>query len=148
MNVPAGTNNISMFVPLSRTLHANPLAIIAARRFASVTTAGFGVASKSVAHVGTTMAIYVNAPLAVAVPFAPVTSTDATPTDPAGVTAVTVVEFTATTLVAGTPPTVTLDAPVRFAPVIVIAVPPNIDPDVGESKDTVGVDTGHPGGGN
>ncbi|NDG64681.1 MAG: hypothetical protein EBY29_14645 [Planctomycetes bacterium] len=70
------------------------------------------------------MEIYVNAPLAVAVPFAPVTSTDAGPIDPAGVTAVTVVEFTATTSVADTPPTLTLVAPFRKVPVIVIAVPP------------------------
>ena len=113
-----------MFVPMSRTLHAKPLATIAARRLASVTTAGSGIASNSVAHVGTTTEKYVNAPLAVAVPFAPVTSTDAAPTDPAGVTAVTVVEFTATTSVAGTPPTLTLVAPFRNDPVIVIAVPP------------------------
>ena len=102
-----------MLLEVSLILHANPLATIAARRFASVTTVESGIASKSIAHVGTTMSIYVNAPLAVAVPFAPVTSTDAGPTDPAGVTAVTVVEFTATTFVAGTPPTLTLVAPPR-----------------------------------
>ena len=113
-----------MSLEVSLILHANPLATIAARRFASVTTAGSGVASKSVAHAGTKLEIYVNAPLAVAVPFAPVTSTDAAPTDPAGVTAVTVVEFTATTSVAGTPPTLTLVAPFRNDPVIVMAVPP------------------------
>ena len=113
-----------MLLEVSLILHASPLATIAARRFASVTTAGSGDASNSVAHTGTTMEIYVNAPLAVAVPFAPVTSTDAAPTDPAGVTAVTVVEFTATTSVAGTPPTLTLVAPFRKDPVIVIAVPP------------------------
>jgi hypothetical protein len=49
---------------------------------------------------------------------------------------------TTTTLVAATPPTVTLDAPVRFVPVIVIAVPPNVDPDVGETEDTVGAGGG------
>jgi hypothetical protein len=47
-----------------------------------------------------------------------------------------------TTLVAVTPPTVTLDAPVRFVPVIVIAVPPKVDPDVGETEDTVGAGVG------
>ena len=52
------------------------------------------------------------------------------------------VDETTTTLVAATPPTVTLDAPVRFAPVIVIAVPPKVDPDVGETEDTVGVGAG------
>ena len=53
MNVPAGTHNISICVAVSRTRHANPLAVIAARNVASVTTAGSGVASTSVAHVGT-----------------------------------------------------------------------------------------------
>ena len=46
------------------------------------------------------------------------------PTVPAGVTAVTLVDETTTTLVAATPPTVTLVAPVKFAPVIVIGAPP------------------------
>ena len=41
-----------MLLEVSLILHANPLATIAARRFASVTTAGSGAASKSVAHVG------------------------------------------------------------------------------------------------
>ena len=113
-----------MLLELSRTLHANPLAIIAARRFASVTTAGSGNASNSVAHVGMTMEVYKNIFVAVAVPFAPVTSTDAAPTDPAGVTAVTVFESTATTFVAGTPPILTIVAPLKKVPVIVIAVPP------------------------
>ena len=113
-----------MLLEISRILQANPLAAIAARRFASVTTAGFGSNSNIVAHDGTTTEKYVNAPLAVAVPFAQVTSTDAAPTDPAEVTAVTVVEFTATTFVAGTPPTLTLVAPLKKVPVIVIAVPP------------------------
>jgi hypothetical protein len=52
------------------------------------------------------------------------------------------VEETTTTLVAATPPMVTLDAPVRYIPVIVIAVPPNVDPDVGETEDTVGAGAG------
>ena len=53
-----------MLLELSRTLHANPLATIAARRFASVTTAGSGTASNSVAHGGTTDELYVNADVA------------------------------------------------------------------------------------
>ena len=64
------------------------------------------------------------------------------PAVPAGVTAVILVEETTTTLVAATPPTVTLDAPVSAVPVIVIAVPPNVDPDVGETEDTVGAGVG------
>ena len=74
---------------------------------------------------------YVNAFVAVAVPFGVVTATLFAPTVPAGVTAVTLVDETTTTLVAATPPTVTLVAPVKFSPVIVIAVPPAVEPEVG-----------------
>ena len=129
VNVPSGTNNISMLLEVSLILHANPLATIAARRFASVTTVGSGAVSNRVAHVGTMM--YVNAFVAVAVPFGVVTATLFAPTVPAGVTAVTLVQETATRLVAATPPTVTLVAPVRFVPVIVIVVPPAVEPDGG-----------------
>jgi hypothetical protein len=48
------------------------------------------------------------------------------------------VEETTTTLVAATPPTVTLDAPVSAVPVIVIAVPPAVVPDVGVTEAIVG----------
>ena len=77
-----------------------------------------------------------------AVPPAVVTAMVFAPAAPAGVTAVMLVGETTTTLVAATPPTVTLDAPVRFVPVIVIAVPPEVDPDVGEIEDTVGAGAG------
>ena len=60
------------------------------------------------------------------------------PAVPAGVTAVTLVEEFTTTLVAATPPTVTLVAPVRFAPVRVIAVPPIVEPLVGLTDVIVG----------
>jgi hypothetical protein len=80
----------------------------------------------------------VNPFVKLAVPPAVVTATVFAPAVPAGVTAVILVGETTTTLAAATPPTVTLDAPVRFVPVIVIAVPPNVDPDVGETEDTVG----------
>ena len=73
-----------------------------------------------------------------AVPPAVVTAIVFAPAVLAGVTAVILVDETTTTLVAATPPTVTLDAPVSAVPVIVIAVPPNVDPDVGETEDTVG----------
>ena len=48
-----------------------------------------------------------------------------------------VAEFT-TKLAAGTPPTVTLLAPVRFVPVIVIDVPPRVEPLVGLTDVIVG----------
>ena len=71
-------------------------------------------------------------------PPSAVSETVAAPAVPAGVTAVTVVEFTTTTLVAATPPMVTLDVPVRFAPVIVNAVPPDAGPELGFTDEIVG----------
>ena len=82
-----------------------------------------------------------NAPVAVAVPPAVVTATSFAPAAPAGVTAVIDVSLTTTTLVAGLPPTVTLLAPVKFVPVMVIAVPPAIDPDDGLTLVIVGAAT-------
>ena len=60
------------------------------------------------------------------------------PAVPAGVTAVTVVELTTLTEVAATPSIVTELAPVRFMPVIVIAVPPVVRPTFGETDEIVG----------
>jgi len=74
---------------------------------------------------------YVNALAKLAVPPGVVTATLFAPTVPAGVTAVTLVDETTTTLVAATPPTVTLVAPVKSQPVIVIGVPPAVGPDIG-----------------
>ncbi len=124
-----------MPLELSRMRHAKPDAIMALRNVALMTTAGSGIASINVAHAGTVIEIYVNAFAAVAVPFGPVTSTEVEPTDPAGVTAVTVVDDTATTFVPGAPPIVTLVAPLRLVPVIVIAVPPSTDPVFGTIRD-------------
>ena len=58
-----------------------------------------------------------------AVPPRVVKTTFFTPAEPAGVTAVTEVLETTVKLVAATPPTVTLEVPVRWVPVIVIVVP-------------------------
>ena len=52
-NVPGGTRSISTCVAVSRTRHGRPVAMIAARSAGSVTTAGSGCASTSVAHDGT-----------------------------------------------------------------------------------------------
>ena len=71
-------------------------------------------------------------------PLPVVTVTLFAPEVPAGVTAVTLVAEFTTTLVAATPPTVTLVAPVRFAPVIVITVPPIVEPLVGLTDVIVG----------
>ena len=84
---------------------------------------------------------YINALGKVAVPPAVVTATSFAPAAPAGVTAVIDVSLTTTTLVAGLTPTVTLLAPVKFVPVIVMAVPPAIDPDDGLTLVIVGAAT-------
>jgi hypothetical protein len=84
---------------------------------------------------------YVNALGNDAVPAAVVTATLCAPAVPAGVTAVIEVALATTTLVAGTPPTVTLLAPVKFVPVMVKAVPPNVVPVVGEMLVMVGAGT-------
>ena len=73
-----------------------------------------------------------------ALPPSAVSDMVAAPAVPTGVTAVTVVEFTTTTFVAATPPIVTLDVPVRFAPVIVNAVPPDAGPELGFTVEIVG----------
>ena len=76
-----------------------------------------------------------------AVPPAVVTATLLEPAVPAGVLAVIEVAFTITILVAATPLTVTLVAPVKLVPVIVNAVPPRVDPEVGEIDVMVGAGT-------
>ncbi len=83
-------------------------------------------------------AIYVNAFGTVAVPAGVVTATLLEPKVPAGVTAVIFIDETTTMFVAFTPPTVTLVAPVRLVPMIVIAVPPAVGPDIGVIDVTVG----------
>ncbi len=85
--------------------------------------------------------MYVNALLLLAVPPAVVTATLLTPAVPAGVLAVTEVLDTTTMFVAAMPPTVTLVAPVKLVPVMVIEVPPNVVPDVGETLVMVGTGT-------
>ena len=79
-----------------------------------------------------------NAPLAVGDPYGVVSETFAAPAAPDGVVAVTVVALTTTTEVAALPPTVTELVPVRFVPVIVIAVPPLVGPTFGETDEIVG----------
>ena len=53
-------------------------------------------------------------------------------------TAVTEVELTTATLVAATPPTVTLLAPVKLVPVMVIVVAPAMGPSIGATVVMVG----------
>ena len=67
-----------------------------------------------------------------------VTATLLAPALPAGVLAVIEVALTTTTLVAATPSTFTIVAPVKLVPVIVNAVPPFVGPEVGEIEVIVG----------
>ena len=70
-----------------------------------------------------------------------VTATLFAPAVPAGVTAVMVVVEVTFSAVAAIPPTLTLVAPVRFVPVIVISVPPRVEPLVGVTAVIVGAGT-------
>ena len=62
----------------------------------------------------------------------------AVPAVPVGVVQVIDVAETTTTFVHAALPTVTAEAPAKFVPVIVIDVPPAVDPDVGDTAVTVG----------
>ncbi len=61
---------------------------------------------------------------------------------PAGVMAVIVVAETTVKLVTAKPPIVTAEAPVKLVPVMVIAVPPEVDPLSGTTEMIVGVVSG------
>lgn len=74
----------------------------------------------------------------VAIPPAVVTATFLTPAVPVGVFAVMVVVFTTTTLVAGFGPTFTVAPVAKFVPMMVIAVPPTVEPVLGLTLVIVG----------
>ena len=78
-------------------------------------------------------------PTLVSVPLGVVIATSLAPAVPDGVTAVTDVLVITVTLVAGLPPTVTLLAPLKFTPVMVMVVPPRVEPDVGLTELMVGI---------
>jgi hypothetical protein len=86
-------------------------------------------------------ATYVNALALVAVPPTVVTAMLLAPAVPAGVFAVIDVALTTTTLVAATPSTFTLVAPVKLVPVIVNAVPAVSGPELGLTVVIVGAAT-------
>ena len=67
-----------------------------------------------------------------------VTTTSCAPALPAGVVQVIDVADTTVTLVHAAPPTVTVAPERKLVPVIVIAVPPALVPEVPETLDTVG----------
>ena len=68
------------------------------------------------------------------------TTTSLAPADPAGVVQVIDVAETTTTLVQALPPTVTVAPDTKFVPVIVIGVPPAVEPLVGEIDPIVGAE--------
>ena len=76
--------------------------------------------------------------MAAFVPPAVVTSTLAEPALLDGVVHMIDVADTTLTPVHAAPPTVTPVAPVRFVPVMVMFVPPDVDPDEGETAVTIG----------
>lgn len=81
-----------------------------------------------------------NAPDLVAVPPGVITETSLEPIVPAGVVAVMEVPATfTTTLVAAFPPTVTLVAPVKIVPAMVMVVPPPVGPVEGVTEAMFGV---------
>jgi hypothetical protein len=125
-----------------RTRHGKPVATIAARYAAFVTTKGSGACVSTVAQGG--LEKYVKPSESVLVPPGVVRDTLTEPTLPAGVTAVSVVEFTTVTDIATTPPirTVVLWAPTwKPVPTIVMLVPPPIDPLAGLTDTTDGAGT-------
>ncbi len=67
-----------------------------------------------------------------------VTVTLTVPAACVGVMAVIVVALTTFTLVAALPPTLTVAPALKLVPVIVIAVPPPVGPEVGDTLVTVG----------
>ena len=69
-----------------------------------------------------------------------VTVTPTAPAACAGVVAVIVVAFTTVTPVPALPPTLTVAPLANPVPVIVIPVPPPVDPDVGDALVTVGAE--------
>ena len=88
---------------------------------------------ETLAMVGAAGVINSNALGIVAVPLGVVTATLCAPAAPAGVMAVIDVSLTTTKLVAATPPTFTsptgkLLTPKKLVPVIVITVPPSVEP--------------------
>ena len=68
----------------------------------------------------------------------------AVPAVPVGVVHVIDVAETTVTLVQAEPPTVTVEPLPKFVPVIVIDVPPAVEPDVGFNAVTVGTGAGLP----
>ena len=79
--------------------------------------------------------------MAALVPPDVVTNTLTEPAVPAGVVQVAVVLLTITADVQATPPTVMPVAPVRLVPVMVILVPPAVDPLAGDTEDNVSAST-------
>ena len=75
------------------------------------------------------------------VPPEPVSTTVTSPAPLAGVTTVTDVSLTPEIGVPAVPPKFTDDVPVKFVPVIVTVVPPEVEPVAGDTDEIVGTPT-------
>ena len=75
------------------------------------------------------------------VPPEPVSTTVTSPAALAGVTTVTDVSLTLEIEVPAVPPKVTDEVPVKFVPVIVTVVPPEVEPVAGDTDEIVGTPT-------
>jgi hypothetical protein len=146
--VPAGVSAVMLVDETTFTLVAAippTVTLLASVKFVPVIV--IAVPPRVVPEVGLTPEIVgvgttnVNALGKLVVPPAVVTATSFAPALPAGVTAVMLVDETTITLVAATPPIVTMLAPVKFVPVMVIAVPPRFVPDDGLTLEIVGTET-------
>ena len=141
--VPAGVVAVITVAVLVNTVALSPPTVTAAPvKFVPtivivVPPAAGPLDGLTLATVGAVLPVYVNAAVAVAEPPAVVTTTFCAP-DPEGVVAVSVVEFTTVKPVAGTPPMVTLLAPVKLVPTIVNEVPPSAGPVFGLTLAIVG----------
>ena len=71
-------------------------------------------------------------------PLVVVTTTLTEPAVPGGTSAVMLVPLTTVKLVAATPPNVTPVTLEKFVPVIVTVLPPDVQPELGETEVTVG----------
>jgi hypothetical protein len=97
-----------------------------------------GLTEVIVGELITTGSVYVKAGEVTVPESVLVTETSFKPATPAGVTQVIEVSETTTTEVQAEPPTVTVAPAAKFAPVIVIAVPPVVRPVFGETEIRVG----------
>ena len=142
--MPAGVTAV-IFIALTTTtfVAATPSIVTLLAPAKLVPMMVMAVPPKVVPLVGLTVVMvaedgmYVKAFVSVVVPPWLVTDTFCAPWVPIGVIAVMEVALTTTTLVAAAPPTFTLVTPVKLVPVMVMEVPPNVEPEFGLMEEMV-----------